>query len=193
AALIEAGLRGFEVLSGVDDVAAGCVRSLSDVGFGLSFIFGAGVGAGEYGQRGLRLLLHFGRNDLIVEHRDFFEHTLRFVGILDVRQFDQNAVAADVADRRLRDAESVDAAVDDLARLRLHLRRNGWDFRGGIELQQQTRSALEIEPQVNFLLHRQDRPYRKSDDGDDDQRLEWRLERIPVHRRPKRAVQTKGP
>ena len=52
---------------------------------------------------------------------DLFEQLLRLVGILHGRQLDQNPVGADVADRRLGDAEAVDAPIDDLARLRLDL------------------------------------------------------------------------
>ena len=122
-----------------------------------------------------------------------FEHLLGLIGVLDVRQFDQDAVAADVADRRLGNTEAVDAVVDDLARLRLNLGRDLRHFGRRIQLKQQTRSALQIETEMDLLMERRDRPNREDDDRDNNQRLNGVLSLFQFNGVRRGAVQTNGP
>ena len=75
-------------------------------------------------------------------------------GILHVRKFHEDAVAADGRDLRLGDAQTVDARVDDLLDLSLNISRNLRHFRTRVQLQQNANSALQIEAELYLALDR---------------------------------------
>ena len=97
------------------------------------------------------------------------------LGALDVRharQLDQDLIGGGIAlDYRLADAELVDAAVDGAHGLLDDLvAAIGRDLRIlGLDAQHQLHAAIQIETELEGILHRIDDPQAQGDDTDDDE------------------------
>src|SRR6267378_5017093 len=98
----------------------------------------------------LRFLL--GLHELEFEERRLADERLGALLIQEPRELDQDPVLSLPLDRRLRDAELVDAVVDDLP----HLLHGVLGFRGaelgGVDFQQEVHPALEIEAELDRAI-----------------------------------------
>ncbi len=164
AGLAEAGRGALELGAAVDDLAGILVRAVGVAGV---LLVGSRPGAD------LR------RHDLELEHRGLFEQAHGGVGVFDRRQLDEQLVAAHLGDDGLGDTQRVDADLDDLLDLVLDVRSDLRDLLGRRELEQHACAALEIEAEVDLLLHREDGPHAETDQNQEKDRLKRPLELIP--------------
>jgi hypothetical protein len=119
------------------------------------------------------------RDDLELEHGRLFEQALRFVGVLDRRQLDQQPVSADLRDHGFGHAETVHTILHDRLDLVLDVGRDRRNFFGRLQLEQYASAALQVEAEVDLLLDRDDGPDAQPHDGQEEDRLDGPLELIP--------------
>ena len=123
--------------------------------------------ASEWRRERLELPGVRGVGDLYLELRLLRGEVVRLLKVIDAGQLEEDLVLADRLNHRLRDAETVDATVDDTSRAVVVVgdtlpRRD----LAGVHLEQKLRPALEVKPEVCLdLLIDLDRAQVEADAG----------------------------